>query len=168
MIENRRYYRLPSQARFVLGNDKRVYSGKSTNISLGGAFVHMLDVTGIQSGDKFKCDFSLFEKSPVITGTVRIKRVAVGSINPSDYMGAGIEFLELSSEARRVLEEYIFEQKGLYEMLGTLLNNTEPDLRSMKPLISKLPIQKQIELRDLRMFVEATLNSIQLVEQKNG
>jgi hypothetical protein len=166
MIENRRFFRLPSAARFVLGNDKKVYTGKSTNISFGGSFIHMMDVEGIRTGDRMKCDFILFENAPVLSTIVRVKRVSLGSVNPTDYKGVGVEFEDYSGESKRILEEFVFEQKRLYELLGTLLHNTEPDLRSMKPLLSKLPIQKQVELSDLRMFVESTLLSIQLVEEK--
>ena len=166
MIENRRYYRLPSHSRFILGNSLKVYSGKSTNISFGGAFVQMLDVGGIKTGDKMKCDFMLQENALILSCNIQVRRLSLGSNNPADLSGVGVEFLEFAPESKRMLEEYIFEQKRLYELLGTLLMNTEPDLRSMKPLLSKLPIQRQPDLRDLRVFVESTLRAIQLVEQK--
>ncbi|MEZ4814200.1 MAG: PilZ domain-containing protein [Bdellovibrionota bacterium] len=166
MIENRKFYRLPSHSRFVLGNENRVYAGKAVNISFGGAFVHLLDVTGIKSGDRMKCDFMLSESGPVLSSMTQVKRVAVGSSNPSDYSGVGVEFVDFTGDSRRIVDEFIFEQKRLYELLGTLLMNTEPDLRSMKPMLSKLPLQRQPDLRDLRVFVESTLRSIQLVENK--
>lgn len=166
MIENRKFYRLPSHSRFLLGNPSKIYSGKAVNISFGGAFVHVLDVSGLKSGDQLKCDFMLQENGPVLTSAVIVKRVAVGSSNPNDLSGVGVEFVDFVGESRKIVDEFIFEQKRLYELLGTLLMNTEPDLRSMKPMLSKLPVQRSPDLRDLRVFVETTLRAIQLVENK--
>ncbi len=45
--------------------------------------------------------------------------------------------------------------------------NSEPDMRSMRPLISKLPVPRMNDIRDLRIFVESTLKAIQMVERKN-
>lgn len=165
-IENRRFYRLPSHSRFVLGNQSKLYSGKAVDISFGGAFIHVLNVEGVQNGDRMRCDFMLYDNSPVLSGIVLVKRVALGSPNPLDYSGIGIEFSDFSGESKRMLEEYIINQKRIYEVLGTLLLNTEPDVRSIRPLLAKLPIQRQMELRDLRVFVETTLLSIQIVEKK--
>lgn len=168
MIENRKFYRLPSQSRFALGNNVRVYTGKAINISFGGAFVHILDVSGFRAGDRLKCDFILQDTGPVLTTIGQVKRIAAGSTNPADYSGVGFEFLEFVGDSRKLIEEFILEQKRLYELLGTLLMNTEPDLRSMKPMLAKLPIQKAPDLRDLRIFVESALRSIQMVESKNA
>ncbi len=167
MIENRKFYRLPSNARFVLGNNRSVFSGKATNMSFGGSFIHLLAFNGIQNGDKLKCDFMLSENSAVLTSMVQVRRVALGSSNPSDYSGLGIEFTEFHADTQTQLEEYLFDQKRIYELLGTLLMNTEPDMRSMRPLISKLPVSKMTDIRDLRLFVESTLKAIQMVERKN-
>lgn len=167
MIENRKFYRLPSHSRFVLGSQTRVYAGKATNISFGGSFIHMLDVKGIKSGDRLKCDFMLQDNGPVLSCMALVRRVALGSSNPADYSGVGIEFQDYVGDSSRLIDEFLFEQKRLYELLGTLLMNTEPDLRSMKPMLSKLPIQRQSDLRDLRVFVESTLRAIQMVEAKS-
>lgn len=166
MIENRKFYRLPSHSRFILGNNQTVYSGKFTNISTGGAFVHILDVTGLQSGDRLKCDFILNESSPVLGAMVQVKRVARGSGNPADLSGLGLAFVDFLGDSKKSLDEYIFDQKRIYEVLGALLMSTEPDMRSMKPLLSRLPIQRAPDLRDLRIFVESTLRAIERVEVK--
>ena len=165
-IENRKFYRLPSHSRFVLGNPQKLFAGKAVDISFGGAFVHILDVQGVTNGDRMRCDFMLYDNSPILSGIVLVKRVAVGSPNPLDYSGIGVEFSDFSGESKRVLDEYIGNQKRIYEVLGTLLLNTEPDVRSIRPLLAKLPIQRQMELRDLRVFVETTLLSIQMVEMR--
>jgi hypothetical protein len=168
MIENRRFFRLPSHSTFVLGNTTQVFSGRSTNISLGGAFIHILDVRGVQTGRPMKCDFMLQENGPVLSTKVQIRRVALGSTNPADYSGLGVEFQEFSGDAQKHIEGFILEQKRIYQLLGTLLMNTEPDMRSMKPLISRLPLNKETGLRDLRVFVESALRSIQMMEAKEN
>lgn len=166
MIENRKFYRLPSHARFLLGSPAKIYTGKSINISFGGAFVHVLDISGVKNGDRLKCDFMLHESGPVLSANVIVRRVALGSSNPADYSGLGVEFTDFVGDSRKIVDEFIFEQKRLYELLGTLLMNTEPDLRSMKPMLAKLPVQRSPDLRDLKVFVESTLRAIQMVEDK--
>jgi hypothetical protein len=168
MVENRKFYRIPSLGRFVLGNNQKVFTGRSVNISFGGAFIHFLDVSGLKNGDLLKCDFILQESGQVLTTQAEVRRVAYGSVNPSDLSGLGIQFVDLKGDTQKSLFQYILDQKRIYELLGALMMNTEPDLRSIRPLISKLPLQRQLDLRDLRIHVETILRSIQMVEQKGG
>jgi len=166
MFENRKFYRIPSQARFILGNSQKIFTGRCTNFSFGGGFVQLPDLTGLKSGDLLKCDFVLHEGGQVLTAQIEVRRVSQGSADPTDPVGVGISFSELMGASQKELSQFILDQKRIYELLGALLMNTEPDLRSIRPLISKLPLQRQPSLRDLRIFVEATLKAIQLVEQK--
>jgi hypothetical protein len=168
MFENRKFYRIPSLARFVLGGSQKIVTGRCTNISFGGGFIQLLDVGSLKSGDVLKCDFLLQESGQVLTAQAEIRRVSQGSPDPTEPVGIGISFSELIGNSQKELSQFILDQKRVYEILGALLMNTEPDLRSIRPLISKLPLQRQLNLRDLRLFVEATLKAIQLVEQKGG
>lgn len=154
--------------RFVLGNSQKIFTGTALNVSFGGAFVHIFDLEGLKSGDHLKCDFVLQESGHVFTSQVEVRRVAYGSANHFDYSGLGLQFVDLKGDSQKGLFQYILDQKRIYELLGALLMNTEPDLRSIRPLISKLPFARQFDLKGVRDFVETTLRSIQLVEQKGG
>ena len=167
-VENRRSFRLPSNTRFILSNGKAVYTGKATNISLGGAFIHMLNFEGIRNGDKLKCEFMLQENAAIMSANVFVKRVAFGTDNPSDLSGLGLAFTEFFGDTRRELTEFMLDQKRIYELMGTLLTNTEPDLRSIRPLLAKLPVSRLYDLRDLKVFIEGTLRAIQMVESGHG
>ena len=168
MVENRKFYRIPNMGRFVLGNSNKLFTGSALNVSFGGAFVHIFDLSSFKSGDLLKCDFVLYEGGSVFSSQVEVRRVAYGSANHFDYSGLGLQFVDLKDESQKGLYQYILDQKRTYEILGALLINTEPDLRSIRPLISKLPFSRQFDLRALKDFVETTLRSIQMVEQKGG
>ncbi len=166
MVENRKFYRIPNMGRFILGNSQKIYTGTALNVSFGGAFVHIFDLEGLKSGDLLKCDFVLHESGNVLSTQVEVRRVVYGSANHFDYSGLGIQFVDLKGDSQKGLFQYILDQKRIYELLGALMINTEPDLRSIRPLISKLPFNRQFDIRGVRDFVETTLRSIQLVEQK--
>ena len=154
--------------RFILGSSQKIFTGSALNISFGGAFVHILDLSSFRSGDVLKCDFVLYEGGTVFSSQIQVRRIAHGSANHFDYSGLGLEFVDLKGESQKGLYQYILDQKRTYELLGALLMNTEPDLRSIRPLISKLPFSRQFDLRGVKDFVETTLRAIQMVEQKGG
>lgn len=154
--------------KFVLGNSQKIFTGTALNVSFGGAFVHSFELEGLKNGDHLKCDFVLQESGHVFSSQVEVRRVAYGSANHFDYSGLGIQFVDLKGDSQKGLFQYILDQKRIYELLGALLMNTEPDLRSIRPLISKLPFARQFDLKGVRDFVETTLRSIQMVEQKGG
>lgn len=154
--------------KFILGSSQKIFTGTALNVSFGGVFVHVFDLAGLKSGDLLKCDFVLHDGGNVFTSQVEVRRVAYGSANHFDYSGLGLQFIDFKGEAQKGLFQYILDQKRIYELLGALLINTEPDLRSIRPLISKLPFSRQFDLKGVKDFVETTLRSIQLVEQKGG
>jgi hypothetical protein len=151
-----------------LGNAQKIFTGNAVNISFGGVFVHIFDLEGLKSGDLLKCDFVLHESGNVLSSQVEVRRVVYGSANHFDYSGLGIQFVDLKGDSQKGLFQYILDQKRIYELLGALMMNTEPDLRSIRPLISKLPFNRQFDIRGVRDFVETTLRSIQMVEEKGG
>ena len=154
--------------RFILGNSQNIFTGSALNVSFGGVFVHIFDLGNLKSGDRLKCDFVLHESGQVLSSQVEVRRVVYGSANHFDYSGLGLQFLDLKGESQKGLFQYILDQKRTYELLGALLMNTEPDLRSIRPLISKLPFTRQVDLKGVKDFVETTLRSIQMVEEKGG
>ena len=164
MIENRKSYRLPFKAKFLFGNETRVATGNTTNLSAGGAFVMTLD--NFARDSRLRCVFLIdIDHPPIIIEGV-VKRTVASSPNVDETPGIGVEFINAGSSDVERIERFMEENRRNFELASTMLATGEPDLNSLAPLMEKMHLPSFTDLGEFRFFVERILRSIEMVDSK--
>ena len=166
MFENRQHYRLPLNRKFIVGKEDGVFAGTCVNISSGGAFVNLLDVSQFKLNDKIKCVFSLKSDSDPITIEADVKRVVAPSPNPENTAGLAIMF-EATEQMTEQLKESVEEMRNQFELISTILEHGEPEIRTLQPILQSLNLRPFMDMGELHQYVERILQSVELVEKKN-
>lgn len=168
LIENRRSYRLPFRNKIILGTNFKIYAGSAVNISVGGLFISISDLSKLSTGEECSCVFQLEENTAPLKLNAVIKRLNRSNSNPNDEPGVGIQFYKNSLEVLKPLREYIQDLRKDYEALSTVLDATEPELRSLLPIVKRLHIHPVENLAELKNNVDQTIMAIEHVEKKYG
>ncbi len=168
MIENRRFYRIPFFAKILLGTADKVYSANCVNLSQGGVFISLLQVEEFRRDMPCYAVIGLGPNIPPITFESSVKRLALPSPNPEKLYGLGLAFDKGSQESRALLNDYLDDVKDNYELLGTLLGQGEPDIRSLRPIFSELFLPHFVDLAQLKTYVDRVLKSIEMIDQQQS
>jgi hypothetical protein len=166
VIESRRFYRIPFYAKMLVGTAQRVYSGNCVNLSGGGAFVSLLAVQEFKRDTICRVVFSVKPRIEPLVFEASVKRIAPPSANPENAFGLGLSFDKSVAESSGILSDYLEEIREHYEVLGTLLSQGEPDIRTLQPLFQELYLPHFVDLAQLKIYVERVLKSIEIIEQQ--
>ncbi|NCN27236.1 hypothetical protein GW915_06630 [bacterium] len=165
MFENRQYYRLPLNRKFVVGKADGVFAGTCVNVSSGGAFINLLDVSAFKQNDKCQCVFSVRADTDPITMEGVIKRVVAPSPNPENTAGIAVQFEE-GEEVLKELRTNVEEMRHQFELVSTILEHGEPEIRTLQPILEKLNLRPFMDMGELHQYVERILQSVEIVEKK--
>jgi hypothetical protein len=152
----------------LIGTPQKVYSGNCVNLSEGGSFVSLLAVNEFKRDIVCQCVFSVKKNITPLTFQASIKRIALPSPNPENAFGVGVSFDKPSADSFEILRDYLEEMREHYEVLGTLLSQGEPDIRSLQPIFQELYLPHFVDLAQLKIYVERVLKSIELIEAQNS
>jgi len=164
MIENRKAYRLPFRGKFVFGSSDRVSTGSAVNVSAGGIFVTTFDI--LPRDTECRCVFLLDAEEDPIAIDALVKRVVAPSTDPEAVPGMGFSFKDPEAPGARRVLEFMVDSRRNFEVMATILSTGEPDLVSLKPLVTKLHVAPFSDLGELRQYVERILRAVELVDRR--
>ena len=164
MLENRKSYRIPFRGKFVYGDTQSVFTGNALNISAGGIFVSSLNL--LKRETHCQVLFQLRPEEQPICMEALVKRVSQSTADPEHIPGLGFQFIgDDKEDVKDRIESYMVECRKNYEVASTILSAGEPDLRTIKNLLSNLHLPKFQDLGELRQYVERVLRAIELVDK---
>lgn len=95
-----------------LGTDNNFYAGFAHNVSTGGLFVATFDLLPV--GNEIDLSFSLPNSERITTRAVVRWIRDVNELAPEMWPGMGLEFQELSEEARGAIDSFVAEREPLF------------------------------------------------------
>ncbi len=166
MIENRKAYRFPFRAKFVVADATKVITGNTVNLSLGGVYVTTMEP--FSRSTSLKCLFKLTDEDAPAFTQVTVKRVVVPSEHVEDLPGLALKFVESDTKTLERVKNFLENTRRNYEMASAILASGEPDLSSIKPLLKQMHVPEFFDLGALRFYIERILRSIELIDQRNA
>lgn len=150
-IEKRKFYRLPFWEPLLITDGKKTVTGGALNMSRGGVFLKTLNTLPLDSMGHITFVIPGHKKS--ICLKAKVAHLVFDKQRAEVDCGMGIQFVELSNQHQKMIDDFLDAEKDAYLSLAKVLQDRRPSNVDIERHLQQLGYLKGLDLSSLRYKV---------------